>query len=195
MSTSLAYKESWADPIRRELINGKLVMMSPVATNHALISNNISYLFTDYLKGKPCTPIPDGVTVFLTDEDHFVPDFMVVCDRDKLKGDGVHGAPDLVVEVLSLSTMKNDRTHKKDIYGQCGVREYWLVNPADKTVEVYRNSGTELILQEVYAIYPDWMLARMTEEERAAVATHFKCSLFDDLDIALDDIFSNLLPA
>lgn len=192
MNTNLAYQDE--DYQRTELIGGKVVMMSPAATNHALISNNISCLFTNYLKGKPCTPIPDGVTVYLTDEDHFVPDFMVVCDRDKIKGNGVYGAPDLVVEVLSPSTVKRDRTHKKDVYGKCGVREYWLVDPASKTVEVCRNTGTELVLQEVYAVYPDWMLPRLTESERAAVVTHFKCSLFDDLDISLDDIFSDLLP-
>lgn len=192
MDTNLAYQ--YEDYQRSELVGGKLVMMSPAATNHVLISNNISYLFTHYLKGKPCTPIADGVTVYLTDEDRFVPDFMVVCDRDKLKGNGVHGAPDLVVEVLSPSTVKRDRTHKKDVYGRCGVREYWLVSPADKTIEVYRNTGAELVLHDAYSVYPDWMLPMLTESERAAVVTHFKCSLFDDLDISLDDIFEGLLP-
>lgn len=194
MDTNLAYQDEWKENLRRELVAGRLVMMSPAATNHVLISRNISYLFTDYLKGKPCTPIPDGVTVYLTDEDRFVPDFMVVCDRDKIKGNGVYGAPDLVVEVLSPSTVKRDRTYKKDIYGKCGVREYWLVEPAGKTVEIYRNTGTELVLQDAYAVYPDWMLPMLTEAERAAVVTQFKCSLFDDLDISLDDIFSGLLP-
>ena len=55
--------------------------------------------------------------------------------------------------------------------------------------EVYRSAGTELKLHEIYAIYPDWELAGMREEERSAVATHFRCSLFDDLDIALEDVF------
>lgn len=192
MNTNLAYQDEEFQ--RSELIGGKVVMMSPAATNHVLISGNICYLFANYLAGKPYTPILGGLTVYLTDKDHFVPDFMVVCDRDKLKGDGVHGAPDLVVEVLSPSTVKRDRTHKKDVYGKCGVREYWLVDPAGKTVEVYRNTGTELVLQEVYAVYPDWMLPRLTESERAAVVTHFKCSLFDGLDISLDDIFCDLLP-
>ena len=194
MDTNLAYQEDWKDPMRRELIDGKLMMMAPATTNHTFTAGNIFVLFWNYLKGKKCTPISDGSTVFLTDKDHFVPDFMVVCDRDKLKGDGVHGAPDLVVEVLSPSTVKRDRTHKKDIYGRCGVREYWLVSPADKTIEVYRNTGTELVLCDVHTIYPDWVLAKMTEEEKAAVVTHFKCSLFDDLDISLDDIFEGLLP-
>ena len=194
MNTNLACPDEEFQ--RSELVGGKLVAMSPRPTfNHNRVAENIDFIFRTYLKGKKCTPFGDGYDLFLTDEDHFIPDFMVVCDRDKIKTDGVHGAPDLVVEVLSPSTVKRDRTRKKDVYGLCGVREYWLVDPAGKTVEVYRNTGAELVLHEVYAVYPDWMLPRLTESERAAVVTHFKCSLFDDLDIALDDIFSGLLPS
>ena len=114
---------------------------------------------------------------------------MVVCDPDKIKSDGIHGAPDLVVEVLSPSTARNDKTRKKDVYARCGVREYWLVSPGDKTVEVYRADGTGFAFHDIYALRPDWELAKMSGEERAAVVTHFKCSLFDDLDISLEDIF------
>ena len=169
MSDNLAYQEER----REELIGGKVVMMSPASTNHTFVSGNIHGIFWHYLKGKKCTPISDGSTVYLTDDDHFVPDFMVVCDPDKIKSDGIHGAPDLVVEVLSPST----------------VREYWLVDPASKSVEVYRTDGSEFVLHDIYAQRPDWELAKMSEEERAALETHFKCSLFDDLDISLEDIF------
>jgi len=185
MEGNLAYQEER----REELIGGKVVAMVPASTNHTFITGNIYYLFAHYLRRKQCTPIVDGSTVFLTKTDHFVPDMMVVCDPDKIKPDGIHGAPDLVVEVLSPSTAKNDRTHKKDVYSKCGVREYWLVNPIDKSVEVYRTNGTGFVFHDLYMLRPDWELAQMSEEERAAVVTHFKCSLFDDLDISLEDIF------
>ncbi len=190
MTGNLAYKE---EP-HEELINGEIVAMSPATPNHTFAAGNIFGIFWNYLKKKKCTPISDGVIVYLTKDNHFVPDVMVVCDRSKIKADGVHGAPDLVVEVLSFSTMKNDRTHKKDVYGRCGVREYWLVNPADKSVEIYYTNGTELVLHDIYTIYPDWALEKMSEEKRAAVKTHFKCSLFDDLEFDLNDIFDGLLP-
>lgn len=182
---NLAFQEAWPE----ELIDGKITAMSPVAPNHSLTAGNIYTIFKNHLKKRKCTPIFDGVMVYLTEDDRFIPDVMVVCDRDKIKADGVYGAPDLVVEVLSFSTMKNDRTRKKDVYGQCGVREYWLVSPGDKFVEVYRADGTGFILHDIYALLPDWQLARMSDEERAAVVTHFKCSLFDDLDISLEDVF------
>lgn len=186
MSDNLAYQEER----REELINGKVVAMSPrPSVNHNRVAFNIAYLFERYLRGKKCAPFSDGTDLYLTEKDVFIPDMMVVCDQDKIKGDGVHGAPDLVVEVLSPSTMRNDKTYKKDVYAHSGVSEYWIVSPGDKSVEVYRTDGTEFILHDIYTLHPDWMLAKMSEEERAAVETHFKCSLFDDLDISLEDIF------
>jgi len=186
MSENLAYQEER----REELIGGKVVAMSPRPSfNHNQVSYNIAYLFARYLWGKKCTPIADGMDLYLTEEDRFVPDFMVICDPDKIKNDGVHGAPDLVVEVLSPSTMRNDKTRKKDVYARCGVREYWIVSPEEKSVEIYRTNGTEFVLHNIYVLHPDWQLAQMSEEERAALVTHFKCSLFDDLDISLEDIF------
>lgn len=186
MNENLAYQEEQ----RKELIDGKVVMMSPRPSfNHNRVASNIFWIFESYLHGHKCTPIADGMDLYLTEANQIVPDFMIVCDPDKIKNDGVHGAPDLVAEVLSPSTARNDRTRKMEIYAQCGVREYWLVSPGDKTVEVYRTNGTEFVLHDVYTLHPDWQLAQMSEEERAALITHFKCGLFDDLDISLDDIF------
>lgn len=189
MADNLAYQEEW----REELIDGKVVMMAPASMNHVFIAGNIYNAFSNYLRGKKCTPIMDGALVCLTENDHFIPDMMVVCDRSKITDNGVFGAPDLVVEVLSPSTAKNDKTHKKEIYAKCGVREYWLVSPSDKFIEVYHNSGGEFVLYDVYTVYSDWLLSKMSEAERAAVVTHFKCSLFSDFEISLSDIFRGLV--
>ena len=190
-NSNLAYE---LEP-REELIGGKVVAMSPrPGWNHISIAANIYNLFANYLHGKKCTAIPDGCDLFLTEEDRFVPDMMVVCDRDKIKTDGVHGAPDLVVEVLSPSTAQNDRHRKQKVYESCGVREYWIADAANRTVEQYFLQDGAFQLNAVYPAYREWELRRMTEEERAAVVTSFKCSLFDDFEIALADIFTGLLP-
>lgn len=195
MNSNLAYKDGWMDPPREELIGGKVVAMSPRPVfNHNHVAFRIAHLFETYLKGKRCTVIADGTDLYLTEKDRFVPDMMVVCDRDKIKRDGVHGAPDLVVEVLSPSTAKNDRLHKKAVYGSCGVREYWLVDPENRTIEQYLPQDGRLELNTVHVSYTEGDLERMTEEERSAVETHFQCSLYDDFDISLDEIFSGLLP-
>ena len=107
----------------------------------------------------------------------------------KSKGLILQGAPDLVVEVLSPSTAKNDRGHKKDIHEQCGVREYWIVSPKEKTVEVYLLQNSRYVLDGHYTRYSEEELEEMSEEDRAAVITHFQCSLYDDLELSLDDIF------
>lgn len=191
MSENLAYQEEpW-----EELIDGKIIAMSPRSTiNHHRIAFKIEYLFEKYLEGRKCIPFADGVDSHLTEKDIFIPDMMVVCDQDKIKADGVYGAPDLVAEVLSPSTAKRDRGYKKDTYAKCGVREYWLVSPAEKSVEVYLQNGGSLDLQEVYSIFPEVLLGKMTEEERADIPTKFKCSLYDDFEITLEDIFSGMLP-
>ena len=170
---SEAYKIDW----KEELIGGKVVAMSPASTNHTRIAGNIYHIFRTYLNGKNCEPFGDGILVYLTEEDEFIPDFMVVCDPDKVKADGIHGAPDLVVEILSPSTARNDKGYKKEVYAKAGVREYWIVSPADKVVDVYRSSGkNELLLHNTYA-------------KCAATAAHFQCSLYDEFEIHLDEIF------
>ena len=120
MCTNLAYEEEFWE----ELIDGKAVLMSPrPATNHNQTAFNIASIFKNFLKGKPCRVFPDGTDLYLTDKDRFIPDVMVICDRSKIRDDGIHGAPDLVVEVLSPSSIKRDRVYKKRVYEQCGDRK------------------------------------------------------------------------
>lgn len=191
MGSNLAYEY---EP-REELIGGKVVAMSPRPTwNHNRIAGRIFHIFETYLEDKPCSAVGDGTDLFLTEEDNFVPDFMVVCDPGKIQYDGVHGAPDLVVEVRSPSTSKRDKTQKKDVYARCGVREYWIVDPFSRTIDQYLLESGDLTLHESYMLYPKGELSVLTEEERAAVPTSFKCSLFDDLDIVIADVFKGMLP-
>ncbi len=191
MNPNMAY--NYDDDYRSELINGKIIMMSPRPVfNHVTVASNIYRIFANYLKGKSCTPFDDGFDLYLTEKDHFVPDAMVVCDPDKIHNDGVHGAPDLVVEVLSPSTAKRDKTYKKQVYEQCGVQEYWIVDVDSKRLEQYLLQEGQLQLVEVYSVYPDYIWNKMTAEEQAAVPLELKCSLYDDLLIKLEDVFERV---
>ena len=190
MNSSSAYQEDYQE----EVINGVVTAMSPrPAWNHVSAAGNIYNIFANYLNGKRCTPIPDGLDLFLSEGNRFIPDFMVVCDPGKIHTDGVHGAPDLVVEILSHSTAKNDRGPKMNAYAAAGVREYWIVDTANRSIEVYLLSGEQYTLHEIYSIRPDYVLSKMTEEERAAIPTEFRCSLFDDLVIRLEDVFARII--
>ena len=187
MDGNLAYQEDR----REELIDGKIVAMAPASTGHVYLSGSILSIFMHYLKGRNCIPFGDGLLVYLTGKDKFVPDMMVVCDRDKIKPDGVHGAPDLVVEVLSPSTAKNDKGYKKNVYESSGVPEYWIVDPLQRSIEVYLLQDGRYIIDNIYTLYTAEKLAKMTDDEKAVVATELKCHLYDDLIIRLEDIFSD----
>ena len=189
MNNNLAYQEERC----QELINGKIFMMLPRPSYfHNQVSSNIYLIFANYLRGKRCTAIADGTALFLSETNHFVPDFMLVCDPDKIKADGVHGAPDLVAEVLSPGTAKNDRGPKMQVYESFGVKEYWLVSPMDKTIDQYLLQDGRLVFVEAYTVFPDYALAAMSDDELASVITEFKCSLYDDLHIQLADVFERV---
>ena len=197
METNLAYKlDAYEDTRPTELIDGKVITMPSPSITHSTVVENIHAIFRSYLKGSKCRTFSDHVDVYLTNKDQFVPDVTVVCDPDRIRADGIHGAPDLVVEVLSPLTAKNDIGYKKNVYELCEVKEYWIVNPFSLTVEQYvLESGSLPLfeLREMITLYREEMLKNMTEEDRAAIVTEFRCSLFDDLTIRLEDIFERVI--
>ena len=160
MNGNLAYQE---EP-REELLNGKIYMMSSPTVNHSQIASNIYYAFRSYLKDKTCRAFNDGVDVYLTENDRVIPDAMIVCNKNNIKLDGIHGAPDLVVEVLSPGTAKNDKGYKKDLYETAGVKEYWIIDPMLRSIEVYLLTDGKFALNDVYALYPDGL--SVTDKER-----------------------------
>ncbi len=65
------------------------------------------------------------------------PDISVVCDPDKLDHIGCKGAPDLIMEILSPSTLSHDRVTKFNLYQRAGVKEYWIVDPVAKVAQSF----------------------------------------------------------
>ena len=127
---------------------------------HQEISGALFARLYNFLEGKECRayPAPFGVRLFEKagdapeDVDTLVePDITVVCDSSKLDRYGGRGAPGLIVEVLSPSTQRHDRLVKLGLYQRAGVREYWIVSPEEKTVQVMLRDGRGvLLLHEVY---------------------------------------------
>ena len=187
MNGNLAYQE---EP-REEMLGGRIQMMSSPTVNHSQIASNIYYAFRSYLKGKTCRAFSDGVDVYLTDDDRVIPDAMIVCNKNIIKLDGIHGAPDLVVEVLSPGTAKNDKGYKKDLYKESGVKEYWIVDPVSRTIEAYILSDGKYALDEIYALYPTGL--GITDKEREESKKEIPVSLYDDFSIPLEEIFQNML--
>ena len=166
--------------------------MAPAAPNHNRVSGNIDSIFRRYLRERTCEYFPETGVFLAQGMEEYVPDGVVVCNPEQVKEDGIYGPPDLVVEILSPSTAKYDRGHKKDVYESAGVREYWIVDPVHKSVEQYLLEEGRFRLADTYTILPEILLRRMKPEEREAHAAEFHCSLYDDLCIKLEDIFARV---
>ena len=132
----------WDEDVRSELLDGEIVMMATPSRAHQGVVTQLVFQIESYLKGKKCKlyPAPFAVRLFpqkdYSDNTVFEPDIVVVCDPAKLDDKGCNGAPDLVIEVISPSTAKYDRIIKFRKYQIAGVKEYWIVDPDLKTVQV-----------------------------------------------------------
>lgn len=134
---------------RVELIDGVIYDMTSPHQVHQRITTAIWGTLEAYIKrneGK-CVAFtsPSDVRLMQDDKTIVQPDVFVVCDRNKLTGYTVEGAPDLIVEILSKSTRRKDMTVKLSKYIEAGVREYWLVDPQKKKVIVYLSGEGELV--------------------------------------------------
>jgi Uma2 family endonuclease len=134
---------AWDEDFRAEIVKGEVYAMSPPLTIHQVILRNLMVRIGSYLEGKPCEvfPAPFGVRLFpkadRSDDTVLEPDLVVVCDPSKIDERGCNGAPDLVIEILSPSTSSRDRVLKFNLYLEAGVREYWVVDPEAKAVQVH----------------------------------------------------------
>ena len=77
--------------------------------------------------------------MFLDQKNVFQPDILFILkeNRSRLTDRGIDGAPDLAIEVISPSNSFKNRNQKKNLYQKFGVREYWIIDPGNKTLEIY----------------------------------------------------------
>ncbi|MBC7964043.1 MAG: Uma2 family endonuclease [Steroidobacteraceae bacterium] len=137
----------WNDGERWELIDGVPYNMTPAPVRrHQGISTKVVFRIAEFLQGKPCKVYHAPFDVRLPDlseqDDSDVttvvqPDLVVICDEKKLDDRGCRGAPDLVVEILSPSTSRKDIGVKFSLYERHGVREYWIIHPAEESLMVF----------------------------------------------------------
>ena len=131
-------------------------------------SGEIFRQLANFLEGKRCEvySAPFGVRLFEKDGDRpedvdtvVEPDITVVCDTSRLDQHGCKGAPELVMEILSPSNRRHDMLVKLNLYQRAGVREYWIVNPDDKDVQVFLLDGSGLF--RVHGFYGREDIARV----------------------------------
>ena len=147
--THYSYRDyrAWPEDERWELIDGVAYNMCAAPTlRHQGISLELGTQLKSFLAGKPCRVFVAPTDVFFPrlneqsedDVDTVVqPDVLVVCDRTKLRPNGIWGAPDMVIEILSPSTSRKDFHEKYDLYQRSGVSEYWVVDPVGRWLQQY----------------------------------------------------------
>jgi Uma2 family endonuclease len=169
-----------------ELIKGKIMAMSPAPNvKHQSISRNVLVEIANHLHKKPCKVFhaPFDVKLYdsrksqLSDREVFSvvqPDLCVICDKSKLTVQGCDGAPDWIIEVLSLGNSKKELHLKFQLYQENGVSEYWMVHPYEQTVyQFVLNHEDQYQLHAMYA--------------GDDIATPY---LFPELKIDLADVFA-----
>ncbi|MFO0792976.1 MAG: Uma2 family endonuclease [Candidatus Brocadiaceae bacterium] len=128
------------DEKRYEIMAGKLKMMTPApGSNHQWISGKLEYLIRKFLEGKNLGYVMDAPLDVVLDAENVVQPDIVFISRQKreiIKKKGIFGSPDLLIEIISPSSQYRDTYEKKDLYAKYKVKEYWIVNPYIKGVEV-----------------------------------------------------------
>ena len=177
---------TWVDDKMRELIDGFIRMMAPAASSH---HQRTSVKLTTRLcnmiernKGA-CEVFAAPFDVRLPKNGEMEnekiynvvqPDICVVCDPSKIDEKGCIGAPDLVVEIQSLSSSRYDLTEKFNLYEASGVREYWVVYPYKEEKGVV-----------VFLLQPDGKYDKGTKYDDGKIPV----SIFKGCEIDFNEIF------
>jgi Uma2 family endonuclease len=134
------------DGTRYEIIEGVLYAMTGPKPPHAIVLIAAIDLLAEPVRRAGGIRLTAPIDVFFPGADPVQPDLLVLLPggRAHIGANGVIGPPDLVLEVLSPSTRAHDGLTKRALYGRAGVREYWLADPLDQTLEVLALVGDSL---------------------------------------------------
>ena len=125
---------------RHEIIDGDHYLNPAPATYHQRLSGRIHFQLYEQIDLPRIGEVYCAPTdVQLTDHDIVQPDLIVVLNERKaiITPTKIKGVPDLVVEILSESMIKNDRVLKKELYERVGIPEYWIVDLEEHLVDQF----------------------------------------------------------
>lgn len=143
--------------LRMEYINGQIILLGSPSFEHQKISGYLHIIFSRFLKGNRCKVVYAPFDVYfykpeIKDPDICQPDLLIACDiEDNInEKDRYMGTPALVVEILSPSTRSKDMVIKLNTYMLSGVKEFWLVDPKQKTIIIYAFKDLQIDSFNIY---------------------------------------------
>jgi len=161
-----------------QLIGGKLVMTPAPNTYHQIISIRLELKFANFVNEKNLGLVLDApIDVYFGEKETYQPDIIFIAqDRfHVIEPARINGAPDMVVEILSPSTGYYDLKKKARTYARYGVKEYWIVDPEDKSIEVYKGQEEKFVLDQ-----------RVEEEGK------IKSLILDGLAVEAKEVFAQI---
>lgn len=159
-----------------EYIDGIIYNQASPSTMHQRIVTRLTGEFGNYFRGKKCEPFVSPFDIFLKNEsetNRVQPDISIICNKTGLNENNYIGSPSLVVEVLSPSTASRDVVTKMNLYMRYGIKEYWIVSPNNKEIQIYKFEDCQL-KEEPSTFKNDEVLVS---------------SIFSDLKINIKEIF------
>ncbi|MHA6482858.1 Uma2 family endonuclease [Paenibacillus sp. strain BS8-2] len=164
-----------------ELINGKAYNVSPAPTAlHQFIVGELHFALRTHLQNQSCYVMVAPFDVFFSESeqydmpDHVIqPDLSVVCSKNQISKNGCHGAPTLIIEVLSPSSALKDFNEKFNLYQKYGVQEYWIVDPGNRTIHVYGLKDGIFQVRDLY-----------TEQD------HVRSNVLEEFQLSLSKLFN-----
>ena len=166
------------DDKRYEILRGGLIMVPAPFTIHQRLLRNIEDILWNFVKEKKLGEVLVAPTDVVLSEDIVVqPDILFISKEglDIIKEAAIMGSPDLIVEIISPSSASYDTVEKRDIYEEYGVKEYWLVFPQEKAIEV-------LALED--GVYRELCKGRKTGVVRSKIIV--------GLEVDLKEVFESL---
>lgn len=141
------------DGKRYEILDGDLYVTPSPTARHQKVSVNLFLGLSQHVRANGLGEVFYApLDVILADDSIAQPDLLFISnERLPIVRDWVHGAPDLVIEILSPGTRDRDRTLKRHLYARYGVRELWLVDPEARTAEVFALDPASEIPPRIFA--------------------------------------------
>lgn len=134
-----------------QLIGGELVLTPAPGTYHQVVSMKLELQMASFVLNHDLGLVLYApVDVYLGETETYQPD-VVFISRERMpiiEPARINGAPDLVVEILSPATAYYDLRKKYKTYEKCGVKEYWVVDPEEKSVQLFTLVGGKFTLDQ-----------------------------------------------